>query len=278
MELSTEYEERFFNLINKWPQTFYKKGLNEDVLVKYREKELQDMSQDLFSELSDLKKEVLRNATYLLQTGANERAVYLQALLNRTENGNIEIANSMDIHGLAHSSFALELLQAKPLTQYGDLEGGITQKAEFLKESKNSMKELGEFIRAELDGKPYRKYLYEPRNPTQKGNTKNTFKDLFKVSADYDTAIKALLDVKPPVINDIGDYCLGKASKSSIVAWLEILKKRGKLQPCADTELARLLNNQFSNLNFSKDGKAFRDTIQRKAYTKYYHQFENLIK
>ena len=103
------------------------------------------------------------------------------------------------------------------------------------------------------------------------------FEDLFGDIKYAKSCVEVLKRVSPPIINDAEEYCLGRSSKSAVVAFYNILLEKGRVERESDMNLAELFNRRFPKLNLDRTGRIFRDG-KRAAYRKYEDQLRSLIK
>jgi hypothetical protein len=101
-------------------------------------------------------------------------------------------------------------------------------------------------------------------------------KQIFNDDAGFDEATMALKAATPPVINDKNEFLLGERKKGAIVAWIDILKLRGKIKSVNRETLIILLNNHFAGLNLGSEGRSF-DNTTTTSYKQYYKKLLQLI-
>ncbi len=103
-------------------------------------------------------------------------------------------------------------------------------------------------------------------------------KYLEDIIAKKDIAIylDALKKVEPPVIDNSFHYRLGERQKGAVVAWVEVLRQKGKISRVNDEILSGLLNKKIKGLNLSTDGRTLRN-LGTTAYNKYHNAFLDLI-
>ena len=99
--------------------------------------------------------------------------------------------------------------------------------------------------------------------------------NIFTEINNYDVCINALRTVNPPVIDNANNYLLGEREKGAIVAWIEVLKKRGKIKTIERNELAEILNNSILGLEISSRTLG---NIKTTACNKYFSKLTSLIK
>ena len=79
--------------------------------------------------------------------------------------------------------------------------------------------------------------------------TPKTFASLFINPNDIDLCVDALRQIDPPLISDAGTWIGGKRNQSIIVAWIDVLELKGKIQKMDNrVELSKLLNAHFEGL------------------------------
>ena len=115
----------------------------------------------------------------------------------------------------------------------------------------------------------------EKKNDNVEHKSYQSFDDLFNNIQEARHSVDALRKVHPSIINEQGAYCLGPHSKGSIVAFVAVLKTRGKIQNLNDEEMAVLLNKKIPNLEIT--GKTLRSP-GTKFYKKYINELLVLIK
>jgi hypothetical protein len=112
------------------------------------------------------------------------------------------------------------------------------------------------------------------QNPSEtKPIPAKTFKDIFIVPDRFEQCIDALRQVEPPIIGDDGQFILGRNSKSAIVAFADVLIRRGLISPLPDDQLATLLCDQFS---MTIDERTLRAN-KSKCYLMYFRDLQVLI-
>jgi hypothetical protein len=118
----------------------------------------------------------------------------------------------------------------------------------------------------------YFKYINNQLKPGSKNNAVkpplNSLSEIFFNKEDFKICVSALRSVTPPVISATNTYLLGPRKKGAIVAWIDVLKNRGKIKDVELKDLIALLNNFFEELDFGGEGRVFSDT-QTSSY-KYY--------
>jgi hypothetical protein len=72
------------------------------------------------------------------------------------------------------------------------------------------------------------------------------------------------------------NYLLGERQKGSIVAWVAVLRSKSLIQNISDSDLSRLLNKQFKQLELGADGRTLRNT-ETTSFTKYGSQIKKLL-
>lgn len=112
----------------------------------------------------------------------------------------------------------------------------------------------------------------------KKVNTDQTIAEFCKLFAndnEFENGIEVLRQVAPPIIDSNGNYIKGEKSKGSMVAYIKVLEKKGKIPHVAEKDMAVLLNKQFPKLSITD--RTLRSPISR-SYNKYYTQFLAVIK
>lgn len=110
-------------------------------------------------------------------------------------------------------------------------------------------------------------------------STKQTIaylKDIFVSPEFYYECIKVLMEVENPVVSKNKEYLLGPRMKGAITAWVEVLRKRGKIKNTSNTLLTRLLNDEIKGLDLFKDGTTLQQTSTTSC-KKYTARFARLI-
>lgn len=102
-----------------------------------------------------------------------------------------------------------------------------------------------------------------------------TLNSVFVDCSEIENYLKALREVDTPIIDKANNYLLGERQKGSIVAWVDVLKLRGKMKNLNRKKLSELLNNNFLGLNISS--RTF-GNINTTAYKKYYKKLTALIR
>ena len=103
------------------------------------------------------------------------------------------------------------------------------------------------------------------------------FADLFINKNDLEKCVDALRKVRPPVVNDAG-VCIGTTVRAKIIAWLDVLEQRNKIQIPADKrQLSKLVNDFFPGLKMNtKDSSIYGKSSHVRE--KYHADFLSLIK
>lgn len=100
-------------------------------------------------------------------------------------------------------------------------------------------------------------------------NQYHSLMDLFINPESYENCINALRSDRVQVIDNTNCYLLGERQKGSIVAWVEVLKMRGKIKQDIDRDtFAALLNKQFLGLNISDRTLSNVSTTSARKYFK----------
>lgn len=104
-----------------------------------------------------------------------------------------------------------------------------------------------------------------------------SFDELFIEEASIETYLQALREVTPPVLDTYGGWIGRKGSKSVLIAWVEVLEAKKKIQFVGDRKhLSELLNARFPGLNLGRDASMFRKRPPIQG--KYVTDFKILIK
>ena len=108
----------------------------------------------------------------------------------------------------------------------------------------------------------------------RKSSVLKTFQELFINVDESVKAIEALRKVTPPIVDEKGVFCLGNKSKGAMVAFIDVLKKRSKIQHLSESELAPVVNSNFPQLNITD--RSLRNPGTR-VYNRYYNELLALI-
>ncbi len=85
-----------------------------------------------------------------------------------------------------------------------------------------------------------------------KGNLEVTLENILVSPYDLETYLQSLREIENPVIDKDNNFLLSPRNKGSIVAWIEVLRSKGKLKPVKRKVLCKVLNRTFSKLDISE--------------------------